>query len=183
MRLLPDVGRVADDGVHLLQGDAPHRVARQGYVVQGDARLGVEEAGPGYAGIVRLVAQVADGEIYGGKLGREGGDVYPEYVGQQPFVGEGRPAGGLGQRALARVGPHQEGAAAARRVQHPVVRAADAEGVDEVHHVRRGVELAEPPALAAADQPLIHLPDHVEVQAGEVELLYAPDQPRPVPGG
>ena len=63
---LPDVGRVADYGVHFLQGDAPLRVACEGYVVQRDTGLRVEEAGPGYAGVVRLVAQVADGEVDGG---------------------------------------------------------------------------------------------------------------------
>ena len=64
--LLPDVGWVANDCVHFLQGNTPHRVACQGYVVQGNASLRVEEAGPGNAGVVRLVAKVTDGEVYCG---------------------------------------------------------------------------------------------------------------------
>ena len=64
-----------------------------------------------------------------------------------------------------------------------VVRAADAEGVNEVHHVGRRVELSEAPALAGAYEPLVHLADYVEVQIGEIELLDAPNEARPVPGG
>ena len=92
----------------------------------------------------------------------------------------GRSSGGRRERALARVGPYQECAAAARGIEHLVVRAAYAEGVNEVHHVRRRVELAEPPALAGTDKPLVHLADHVEVQTGEVELFDTLNQARPV---
>ena len=180
--LLPNVRRIADDGVHLLQGDHLLPAVRQRPVVHRIAPLGVEEARLCHERIVRLVAQVPDGQVDGGELGREGADVYPEYLVEQPPVRERRSAGGLCERALSRVGPHEERASAARRVQHPVVRAAHAEGVDEVDDVRRSVELAEPTALGSAYELLVHSTDHVEVQAREVELLDAPDQARPVSG-
>ena len=123
-----------------------------------------------------------DCKVDRGQLGRKRADVYAEYLAQQLFVGGRRLPGGLRKHPLARVGPYQESAAAARRVENPLFTAADTEGVDEVHNVRRRVELAEPPALAGAYELLVHLSDHVEVQAGEVKLFDALDEPRPVPG-
>ena len=67
---------------------------------RGKAGLGVEEAGPGDAGIVGLVAQVPDGEVDRGKLGGKRADVDPENLGEKPLV-IGTPAPGLRQRPLA----------------------------------------------------------------------------------
>ena len=70
-----------------------------------------------------------------GSLGWKPANVYAEDALDQLFVGEWRPARGLREGPLARVCPQQECAASTRRIKHPVVGIADAEGVDEVYHI------------------------------------------------
>ena len=114
--LLPDVRRIADDRVDLLQGNHLLQAVRERSTVQRVALLGVEEARLCHEGIVRLVTQVSDREVDGGELGRKRADVYAEYLVEQLPVREHRRACGLCESALPSVGPHQERTAAARRV-------------------------------------------------------------------
>ena len=85
---LPDVRRVANCGVDLAKGDTALRVPSEGNVVQGNAGLGVKEAGSSYPWVVALVAQVTDREVDGGELGRERPNVHAEYLVKQLLMGD-----------------------------------------------------------------------------------------------
>ena len=113
-------------------------------------------------------------------MGRERADVYAKYLAQQVFVGDWKPAGGARKRALACVGPNQEGTATAGWIEYSVLWSADAEDVNEVYNIRVGVELAEAPSLASTDQPFVHPTDHVKFQIGKVKFVDSLNQASPM---
>ena len=71
---------------------------------------------------------------------------------------------------LADISPHQEGAAAAGRVQHLFVATMDAKAVDEVHHLRAGIKLPVFLALGGRQQPFKDAADFLKHIMVAVEI-------------
>ena len=90
---------------------------------------------------------------------------------------------GRRQLTLADVSPDQKGAAAAGRVHDQFIAPADTEAVDQVHHFRAGIELAEFVTLFRGNEAFKDAADDVIIQAGKIEVVNLIDEGAPVGHG
>ncbi len=133
-----------------------------------------EEVVAGYLRVVGFVYEVAGGEVDGGQVRGEAGDVHAEKLLQALGVRDVR-----GKLPLTSIGADEERAAAAGRVHHALPAGWDGEAVDEIHHLDAGIVLPEFVSFLRGDQPLDHVAYDLIVQAREVEFVDFFDKSAP----